>query len=76
MIIRIMTRPKGSEAIYVLTYEECIKVISTMKYNESSDLFGNEKDDSFRGSLGAIYQSFNGEDLYPSLEEKQQICYI
>lgn len=65
-----MTRPKGSEAIYVLTYEECIKVIGTMKYSESSDLFGNEKDNSFSGSIGAIYQSFNGEDLYPSLEEK------
>ncbi|HHV10008.1 MAG TPA: virulence protein RhuM/Fic/DOC family protein [Clostridiales bacterium] len=65
-----MTRPKGNEAVYILTYEECIKVISTMKYGENSDLFGNEKDDSFRGSIGAIYQSFNGEDLYPSLEEK------
>ena len=33
-------------------------------------LFGNEKDDSFKGSIGAIYQSFAGEDLYPTLEEK------
>ena len=33
-------------------------------------LFGNEKDDSFKGSIGAIYQSFGGEDLYPTLEEK------
>jgi prophage maintenance system killer protein len=35
-----------------------------------STLFGNEKDDSFRGSLAAIYQTFGGSDLYPSAEEK------
>lgn len=33
-------------------------------------MFGNEKDDSFAGSIGAIYQSFAGEDWYPTLEEK------
>ena len=33
-------------------------------------MYGNEKDDSFKGSIGAIYQSFDGKDLYPSLEEK------
>lgn len=65
-----MTRPKGSEAIYVLTYEECRKVIDSMKFGESSSLFGNEKDDSFKGSIGAVYQSFGGEDLYSTLEEK------
>lgn len=41
-----------------------------MKFGNSSSLFGNEKDDSFKGSIGAIYQSFAGEDLYPTLEEK------
>ncbi|MBQ8167351.1 MAG: virulence RhuM family protein [Lachnospiraceae bacterium] len=65
-----MPRPKGNEAIYVLTYEECREVIESMKFGDESDLFGNEKDDSFRGSIGAIYQSFGGKDLYESLEEK------
>ena len=37
---------------------------------EESELFGNEKDDSFRGSIGAIYQTFGGEEVYPTLEEK------
>lgn len=41
-----------------------------MKFNESSDLFGNEKDDSFKGTLGAIYQGFGGVEIYPSVEEK------
>lgn len=65
-----MKRPKGAEAIYVLTYDECRKVIDSMKFREKSELFGNEKDDSFKGSIGNIYQSFDGQDVYPSLEEK------
>ena len=65
-----MKRPKGNKAIYVLTYEECRKIIDSMKYMDKSSLFGNEKDESFKGSIGAIYQSFDGEDVYPTLEEK------
>ena len=65
-----MARPKGSDATYVLTYEECMVVISNMRFGDESDLFGREKDDSFRGSIGNIYQSFDGKELYPSLEEK------
>lgn len=65
-----MKRPKGNEAIYVLSYEECRKVIDNMKFSSKSDLFGNEKDDSFKGCIGNIYQSFGGQEIYPSLEEK------
>ncbi len=65
-----MARSKGSDATYVLTYEECMEVISNMRFGDESDLFGREKDDSFRGSIGNIYQSFDGKELYPSLEEK------
>jgi prophage maintenance system killer protein len=65
-----MVRPKGNTATYELTYEECMDVISHMRFGNESDLFGKEKDDSFRGSIGNIYQSFGGQDLYPTLEEK------
>ena len=65
-----MKRPKGNAATYELTYEECMDVISQMRFGDESDLFGKEKDDSFRGSIGNIYQSFAGQELYPSLEEK------
>lgn len=65
-----MVRPKGNEATYVLTYEECKEVISTMRFGSESDLFGREKDDSFKGSIGNIYQSFADQEIYPSLEEK------
>ena len=65
-----MTRPKGNTATYELTYEECREVIANMRFGDESDLFGKEKDDSFKGSIGNIYQSFGGRDVYPTLEEK------
>ncbi len=65
-----LQRPKGNSATYRLTYEECRQVIDSMRFGEASDLFGLEKDDSFKGSIGNIYQSFAGEEIYPSLEEK------
>ena len=65
-----MTRPKGNETIYVLKYEECMEVIQSMRFGDESDLFGKEKDDSFKGSIGNIYQSFGGVEIYESLEEK------
>ena len=65
-----MKRPEGGNTIYILSYEECRKVIDSMSYGGSSDVFGNEKDDSFKGSIGAIYQTFAGQEVYPSLEEK------
>lgn len=65
-----MTRPEGNRATYVLSYEECKEVIQSMRFGDESDLFGREKDDSFKGSIGNIYQSFGGVDIYESLEEK------
>ena len=65
-----MTRPEGNRATYVLSYEECKEVIQSMRFGDESDLFGREKDDSFKGSIGNIYQSFDGIDIYESLEEK------
>ena len=65
-----MSRPEGNESIYVLTYDECVEVITTMRFGSESELFGREKDDSFKGSIGNIYQSFAGQEIYDSLEEK------
>lgn len=41
-----------------------------MSFGNDSELFGKEKDDSFKGSIGNIYQSYAGQEIYPSLEEK------
>ena len=53
------------------TYENAMNEISALrdKFGDSG-LFGNEKDDSFKSSIGQIYQTFGGEELYPSVEEK------
>lgn len=56
---------------YQITYEEAINQIKlAKKAHGNSDLFGHEKDESFKSSIGTIYQTFGGEDLYPSIEEK------
>ena len=65
-----MTRPEGNRATYVLSYEECMDVIQSMRFGDESDLFGKEKDDTFKGSIGNIYQSFGEREIYESLEEK------
>lgn len=60
----------GKEAFHA-TYENAMEVIRELheKFGGST-LFGNEKDDSFKSSIGQIYQTFSGVDLYPSVEEK------
>lgn len=53
------------------TYESAMEVINQLKNKfNSSDLFANEKDQSFKSSINTIYQTFGGEELYPSIEEK------
>ena len=54
-----------------IDYDEAMAVIGELRRKfGGSNLFGREKDQSLRGSLGAVMQSFDGKDLYPSLEEK------
>ena len=53
------------------TYENAKRAINGLRKKfGGSALFGNEKDDSFKSSIGQIYQTFDGEELYPSVEEK------
>ena len=63
-------KPKARGYSVELTYEECRRFIDSMKFAVDSPLFGNEKDGSFKSALGAVYQSFDGKDLYPSSQEK------
>jgi len=57
--------------LFVATYEHAMKAIQGLKDKfGGSRLFGNEKDESFRSSIATIYQSFDGRELYPSIEEK------
>jgi prophage maintenance system killer protein len=65
-----LTKPKGKQGDWQLTYKEARAFIDSMSFNEKSALFGLERDDSFKGTLGAIYQTFSGKELYPSVQEK------
>ncbi len=61
----------SGKEIYQLTYEEAVKQIELVKKTYgNSELFGHEKDNSFKSSIATIYQTFDGIDLYPSIEEK------
>ncbi|MDX1937384.1 MAG: RhuM family protein [Flavihumibacter sp.] len=60
-----------SKEVFRINYKEATKAILGLKNKfGGSALFGNEKDRSFKGSLNGIYQTFDGKDLYPSVEEK------
>ena len=57
--------------VHAVSYNEAIKTITHLrKQFGASELFGREKDESLRGSLDNVFQTFEGKDLYPSLEEK------
>jgi len=66
---------QGKKPLSMLDYDEAIKEISKLKQfliakKEASKLFGLEKDNSFKGIIKSIYQSFDGIDLLPTIEEK------
>ena len=65
-----VTAPEGTPATREITYEECREVIESLRFGRESSLFGVEKDESFKGAVGNVFQSFGGRDLYPTLEEK------
>ncbi|MBO4612846.1 MAG: virulence protein RhuM/Fic/DOC family protein [Bacteroidaceae bacterium] len=68
---RLSIQKTTKEEPFHATYENAMEAINGLrdKFGGSS-LFGNEKDDSFKSSIGQIYQTFGGEELYPSVEEK------
>ena len=60
-----------NEAKFHATYEGAMQAIEELKIKfGGSQWFAHEKDDSFKSSIGQIYQTFDGQDLYPSVEEK------
>ena len=68
---RLRIKETTLEDRFHATYENAIQAIETLREKfGASALFGNEKDDSFKSSIGQIYQTFDGMELYPSVEEK------
>ena len=67
---RRITKPHGSKDSKQITYEDCMGIVSKLKFNSDSDLFALERDKGLKEIIGTIYQSFDGKDLYPTIEEK------
>ena len=68
---RLTISQTTQEERFHATYENAMEEIVKLRNRfGGSALFGNEKDDSFKSSIGQIYQTFGGEELYPSVEEK------
>lgn len=63
--------PKGIIDSKMITYEECRNIIDNLKYNKTSQIFGKEREEIFKGILGNIYQSFGGQDIYETIQEKE-----
>ena len=63
-------KPSGTKDNKKITYEDCMNVISKLKFNSDSNLFALERDEGLKEVIGTIYQSFDGKDLYPTIEEK------
>ena len=68
---RLSIEKTTQQALFYATYENAMEQIERLRNKfGASVLFGNEKDDSFKSSIGQIYQTFDGKELYPSVEEK------
>lgn len=66
-----VSKPNGRKTIYKLEYNECRKIIDSMKFGDTSQVFGVEKEQGkLNGIFAAIYQDVFGQEVYPSLEEK------
>ena len=65
-----ISKPSGTINNNKIVYEDCMEIVSKLKFNSDSDLFALERDKGLKAILGNIYQSFDGKDLYPTIEEK------
>ena len=65
-----ITKPNGTINNNKIVYENCMDIISKLKFNSDSNLFALERDKGLKAIIGNIYQSFDGKDLYPTIEEK------
>ncbi len=65
-----ISKPNGTIDNKIITYDECKNIINKLKFNNNSDLFALERNEGLKAILGSIYQSFDGKDLYPTIEEK------
>ncbi len=65
-----ISKPSGSTSNIKISYIDCINIIKRLRFSTESNLFALEKDKSLDSIVGAIYQTFDGKELYPTIEEK------
>ena len=67
---RTVKKVKGNVDNRQIKYDDCVDIINKLKFNEQSNLFGIERNKGLDSIIGNIYQSFDGQDIYKSIEEK------
>ena len=67
---RKVSKPKGTSSDNKINYTDCMNIVNKLRFNSNSDLFALERDRGLESIIRNIYGSFNGQDVYPSTEEK------
>ena len=67
---KTLSKPKGNNSEKQVKYVDCIEIINKLRFNEESDIFAIERNNGLEAIIGNIYQTFDGEDVYKSIEEK------
>ena len=67
---RSLSKPKGTISDDMITYDNCLNVIGLLRFNNDSDIFALERNKGLKSIIANIYQTFGGQDVYPSIEEK------
>ena len=67
---KTMTKPKGTKSNEQIKYEDCIDIINKLRFSNDSNLFALERNKGLESIIGNIYQSFDREDVYKTIEEK------
>lgn len=67
---KTLNRPKGKISKETIKYEDCKNIIESMKFNNDSNLFALERKDGLKSIINNIYLTFNGKEIYATIEEK------
>ena len=67
---RTMSKPKGTSSNEQIKYEDCIDIINKLRFSNDSNLFALERNKGLESIIGNIYQSFDNQDVYKTIEEK------
>lgn len=67
---RTLLKPRGNNSKKRIKYEDCLEIINKLRFHEESDIFAIERNRGLEAIIGNIYQTFDGKDVYLSIEEK------